>query len=341
MLKTVLILLSFLLCFSSQSILAQTRIVELEIYVDARAPLGTQQEWTAALQNVGADRVVIKTGELSAPKLEEINTSTAILINISGTIKRNQLLLPGGSFTMRDTTGIRTLIKKLKDDGAAVALADKKAFGLTAEQLVDLHTTLSEPLNFSTIDLSAGEAVNQIAKLLKVQFQFDAAAIEALRSSEKIGDEFKGITAGTALAAIVRPAGLVLQPERLQGQAIKLKIVDSQTAAENWPIGWPIERPPVQVEPRLFEKLALEVRGYPLNAVLDSIEKRTGVPFFYDQNSIARGGLEMSKTKVTVVQEKISYMVAIGKCLRQSRPQMIDELRVDEAGKPFLWLSVR
>jgi hypothetical protein len=32
-------------------------------------------------------------------------------------------------------------------------------------------------------------------------------------------------------------------------------------------------------------------------------------------------------------------MAAIGKLLRQTKPGSIQELRLDEAGKPFLWIS--
>lgn len=37
---------------------------------------------------------------------------------------------------MKDKQGIRDYIQKIRDDGSKVALAEKKAFGLTSEQLV-------------------------------------------------------------------------------------------------------------------------------------------------------------------------------------------------------------
>ena len=156
-----------------------------------------------------------------------------------------------------------------------------------------------------------------------------------------VAEELNGVSAGTALAVVLRPLGLVWQPRRLPGKPLELMIVDSQESLENWPIGWPLERPPVQIEPRLFERLQLEIRGYPLGDALDAIEKRTGVSFFYDHNSLARAGVELKKTKVTLIQDKASFMVAIDKLLRQCKPQLIDELRVDENGKPFLWITTR
>jgi hypothetical protein len=118
-----------------------------------------------------------------------------------------------------------------------------------------------------------------------------------------------------------------------------LAIVNSQKSQEHWPIGWPPEALPVKIAPKLFERLDLEIRGFPLQATLDAIEKRTEVNFVYDHNGIVRAGIETSEVNVSLVQNKVTYMTAIGKLLRQTKPGMIQELRVDEAGKPFLWIS--
>jgi hypothetical protein len=320
---------------------AQQRIIELQVHADARARVGTQQRWMEMLSTVGADRVVLKTGFVAEPEIEETKLSATALVTISGSISGEKLFLPGGSFSIRDKAGIRELIQRIRDDGARVALAEKKAFGLTSDQLVELHQLMRKPLNFNTQSMSAAEFVQDISKLIGREFALDATARTALAGSATVAEELSGVSSGTALAVVLRPFGLVWQPRRLQGKPLELMIVDSGNSSENWPIGWPIENPPVQVEPRLFERLQLEIRGYPLSDALNAIEKRSGVPFFYDQNSLARAGVELAETKVTLVQDKASFMVAIDKLLRQSKPKLIDELRVDENGKAFLWITTR
>ncbi len=323
--------------------LAQTRIVELEVYSSSRGAAGTQQRWMEMLQDVGADRVVVKTGTVE-PAVDEIQLSKSTVIIVSGLVEREKLKLPGGSFSIRDKAGIRALIKRLKDDGSKVALAEKKAFGLTSEQLIDVHVNLSKPLDFDTRGVGAGEVVEKIGRLIGKRFSFDESARVALgrgEGGEAVADELNGTSAGTALAVVVRPLGLVFKPSREQGKAIKLMIVDSRGAEENWPIGWPPGAPPIRVEPKLFETLPLEVRGFPLGDVLNAIQKRSGVPFFYDHNSFARQGVELSEMKVTLVKDKVSYKAAISRLISQNKPKLKDELRIDENGKPFLWISVR
>ena len=71
-------------------------------------------------------------------------------------IAGNRLKLPGGSFSIRDKAGIRELLTRLRDDGAQVAMAEKKAFGLTSEQLVTLHGRFSQTVEFETKGRKAG-----------------------------------------------------------------------------------------------------------------------------------------------------------------------------------------
>jgi len=318
------------------------RVVTLEIYSDAKAPVGTQQKWLQMLQDVGADRVTSKTGQPRTPEVEEIQTSGAVLIKVTGFVMGGQLKLPGGSFSIRDKTAIRDLLQRLRDDGAKVALAEKKAFGMTSEQLVGLHERLSEPVDFNTAGRNAGEVVAKLIAKSGLKFNLDNSARVAINGNEKVAEELEGISIGTALAAVVRPLGLVVQPQRKQGQTVEVNLVDSRSVkGEHWPIGWPISRAPVAVEPKLFERLDIEIRGFPMKDALDAVEKRAGVPFFYDHNTMAREGIELTETKATVVQKKAALMVVISKLLRQTKPRMSEELRVDENGKPFLWITVK
>lgn len=337
----ILFLLLLYPCGGGSSLHAQQRIIELQIKADSRAAVGTQQRWMEVLQDVGANRVVVKTGTSSTPEIEEVQLSSSTLITITGSINRNKLILPGGSFSIRDKAAIRELIQRLRDDGVKVALAEKKAFGLTSEQLVEQHRELSKPLDFETQGESAEQVVSKISRLIGKPLSIDTAAAAALRKGGQVAEELKGVAAGSALAVVLRPLGLVLEPGRQQGREIELKIVDYRESQENWPIGWPIQTTPVSAEPRLFERLQLEIRGFPLADAMSAIEKRTGVPFFYDHNSFARHGVDISQTKVTLVQDKASFMVAIDKLLRQSKPKLKYELRQDENGKSFLWITTQ
>jgi hypothetical protein len=317
----------------------QYRQIEVEVVVDRRAPVETSQQWAEMLNTAQANRVIVKVGNLGQPSVDQTRLNQTEWIKVRGFVDRNRLLLPGESFALNDGVKIRQYIQRLRDDGVAVGLAEKHAFGLTGPQLVELHNLLSEPIRFQTKDLPVGQALEKISQILNTVFEVDTTADLALAGDSTILEELEGFSLGTAIAIIVRPLGLVFQPERLQGQPLKLLLVDSRETKEHWPIGWPIEEVPVNAEPRLFERLDLEIRGFPLKTTLDAIEKRTRVPFVYDQNSLARSGIELMETKVTLVQQKTTYISAINKLLGQTKPRLKSELRKDEAGKTFLWIA--
>ena len=328
--------------FSENLATAQKRIIQLEIAAGERSELTTQQRWMEMLANVGADRVSSRTAFGSVePKVEEVRIGSTASIVVTGIVDGRYLMLPGERFTISDSQKIRAYLQKLRDDGARVALADKKAFGLTSEQLVGIHEELSAVVADTTKGVSTGKVVQQMLRQLRSQVTFDAFASQALSGDSTVLDELKGLSVGTALAAAIRPLGLVVQPYRAQGKPLEIRIVDATSAEENWPVGWPIEKPVDQIEPKLFEKIKeIEIRGYPLKEILDRFEQRIGIPFIYDQNSMARGGVDLETTKVTLVKTKTPYMVAVTKLLSQTEPKMKQEVRVDENGKAFLWITI-
>ncbi len=321
---------------------AQSRIIQLEIASGERAEITTQQRWMEILSNVGADRVRSRTafGAVEV-KVEELEMGGATSIVVTGVIEGGKLVLPGGRFSIGDSQQIKAYIQKLRDDGSRVALADKKAFGLTSEQLVGLHEELCAVVAIPTKGVSSAKVVDHIIRLLKTRVVFDRTASRALSGDAPVHEELQGMSAGTALAAVIRPLGLVVQPYREQGKPLEIRMVDARSAEENWPIGWPIEKPVDQVEPRLLDNLTnIEIRDYPLKDILDRFEQRIGIPFIYDQNTMARRGVDLATTKVTLVKKKTAYMVAVTKLLAQTKPKMKQEVRVDENGKAFLWMTI-
>ena len=332
----ILVYATFVACSPA---MAQNRTVTLEVYQSRYAELEMQHRWMEMLSGVGAT-VRSKASESSVrPSVEEIKSANSTVIRIKGFIDGKTLYLPGGKFSIRDKEGVKNLIQKLKDDGAEVALADKQAFGLTAPQLVALHEDLSRTVDFSTKGQQVGEAVLKMVSGIKTPVVLSAEARKKLTEQETIAEELQGLSIGTSLAATIRPLGLVVQPKREQGKSTKIHLVKFSDAEENWPIGWPVENSLAKAAPDLFKREAFEIKGYPMKSVLDAIERRTKTPFLYDHNSLARRELELTEVRVNFEQKKASYMTAISKVLSQSRPKAFKEIRLDENGKPFVWIS--
>ena len=327
--------------WSASSAIAQTnRQIHLEVAAGRMEPVATQQKWMELLSKVGADRIRSSTAR-SAGKvgIEERETSLGVVVKVRGVIQGKKLELPAGSFSQRDVEKIRRYIDALRLDGVETALADKKAFGLTSKQLVTLNQSLSKPLKLKTKGNDPLKLIQFAKTKVNYEIVLDRNARAALASGGELLDELNGLSLGTALAATLRPYGLVLQPVRDQGQDIRLLVSDSRQAEEFWPIGWPAQGIPKDAAPGLFQKNLLEIRDFPLDQVLSAIQSKAGLPMLFDYNSMARREIDLATTKVTFVKKNVSYGHSLRKLLSKTKPPMHYEIRVDEAGKPFLWIS--
>lgn len=320
--------------------------ITLEIAPDSRGALGSQQKWMQALQNVGATRVVSGlSGGTAQASIDEKENTRSISIRVTGFIEKGKLVLPGGKFSIRETKKIKALLDGFRKDGAEVTLSEKKAFGLTAKQLVWLHNQLTVKVEISTKGQELSKVINALATPVTENSQIklvqDKMTRRVLAGAEIVNEELQGLSTGTALAAILRPAGLVLEPVHVKANEIELHIKDSRASDEHWPVGWPPKIPPVRAEPKLFTKMPIQIRNVPLDKVMTALQQKADVPFLYDQNTMAREGIEMDKTKVDLSEKNGTLAVVADRLLRQTRPRMSSEIRVDEAGKGFLWITVR
>jgi len=320
-------------------ILAQQNRVELEVLAGNRVNLSKQQEWLRLLSEVGADSVKIRSanaGDTVGVKVRQLGEIEVATLTCQIT-NRNQLFTSGGTFGKGDRQQIAELIEQIKADGAEIALSEKSAFGMTSKQVVELHEQLGQQYLESTRGRQASRIIRSIQQQISVPVEIAPAARNAMATDYEIDDELAGLSCGTVLAAVTRPLGLVVNPERPRGGAVKLTITRYDQAEEHWPIGWPTDEMPVKACPKIFEDFSLRVQNYPLKTVMDAIEARSGVTFVYDYNGLAEQGIDL-QTKVTLIEEDISYARALSKMFSKFRVGIRYEIRFDEAEQAFLWI---
>jgi hypothetical protein len=312
--------------------------VDFELVTESGFPLDGAREWLSALDKVGLSGVRIRgANDSDQPSIERRGSDASPSYHVVGILTAaNKLRVPGGSFGVRDQGRISAWVAKLKEGGEEGLSAKPSAFGLLPKQLVELHQSLALPVTFSTVGLSASEVVTKIAEDLPIKLLLDGTTQRALAAPDKIADELQGITSGTALAAAIRPLGLVLVPEKGAG-GVQLRMVDSRAARESWPVGWPAKKPPKDVLPALFKFLNVEVNDTPLAESLEAVRGRLEVPMLVDHNSLARQKVDLATTKVTLPKINTFYSRILDRLLVQAKLKY--ELRVDEAEHPFLWIT--
>jgi hypothetical protein len=319
---------------------AQPRIT-VELATESGFPINGQRRWIEALKDLDLASLRIRTARpREQVSVTNRGTESAPMYAVVGVLTdRNRLILPGAEFSINDRSGIAKWFEKLRTEGTSGPTKQPLAFGLSGDELLSFNDQVAEPVGFETKGKRAGDVVRRLVNELGLACEVTTKATEAFHRNETVLDELKGVTAGTALAATLRPLGLVAAPRKQTRNRVELLIADVREIDETWPVGWPPQESPYKVAPDLYKKLPVEIKNTPLAEVLAAIQPRVNVPFLLDHNSLARQNIDPNEALVSFPRRPThySYRKIIDSILFKAK--LTSELRVDEAGKPFLWIT--
>ncbi len=324
-----------------RSLYAQ-RSVELTLLSDSKSSSLDHQQWMQAMSEVGADRIRVQTAVRPKPEVTESELGGQAIVQVKAVIANGRIKFPGKSFARSDRSGVRKFLSRLRDDGMKTTLAKKKAFGLTSEQLVEVHRQLATSIDSQTKGVNSASLVADLLNALPMRYEMSDAAKERLDGQEEVRIKLRGLSAGTALSILLRQHELVFHPQSKQGSGVVLKVVRKEDAKEFWPPGWPMEEAPVNAFPKLFQRIPLQVNQTPLASVLTAIERRLELPFLVDPGATKDkddNAVDLSTTMVSYNKAKTSYSLALSKLLLQAKPRLRHEIRQDENGTRFLWVT--
>jgi hypothetical protein len=314
--------------------------IEMELAGDAKSALSHQQ-WSRVLTQLKVAGLTIRGSRAGdTPKIETAGAASQPVYRVKGLINdRSELIVPGGRFSLSDTSALAAWLKKLSEEGPPGTPGSKDSgapFGLDEATLKSVHTQLRTPLEFATGELSTPDAVSQIARRLRLPLTMEPGAEAALRAAGDVRDELQGISAGTALAALLRPAGLALAPRKTNQGSLEL-VIRKPGAGDVWPVGLSAEAKRQTVLPMLFDTITVAIEENPLPDAIAAVCGKLQIPFLVDHNSLAVQGVDFHKKVVSLPETKLSYSLILRRLLGQAG--LTSQLRTDEAGKPFLWIT--
>ncbi len=332
------LLMGVLLVSATGQAVAAAPRVNLEILTQPGLAPTAAHQWYEALTKLGITNLQIRSGNPGEEMgIETTGTGSSKSFRVTGILGTdNTLQVPGGKFGMRDYGRIQTWLNNLGTDGVEGVTAPRAAFGMTPSQIEHIHADLRRPVSVSTVGMTADQAVSAIAKSLRGPVRLAPGAGGEL-ARVTLEDELRGITSGTALAAIARPAGLVFAPARQANGKIEYRIGPPVKGEQTWSIGFTPQQRAVQVLPAMFDVLNVEISEIPVSEALQAIQERLKVPFIYDRNAMALHGADPTAAPAEVPGKRLSYSQVVGKVLSQAG--MRYELRVDESDRPFLWIT--
>ena len=312
--------------------------VELELSTEERTPLTAQQEWLQELAKVGVSRlrIVAKRPE-NKVGVEVRGTDASPIYVVTGVItSNNDLQLPGGRYSLRNAGQAGKWLSDLARNGPPKKPEEKGPFGLKPDEYEAVHFALARPVGFPTQGTARAAVVQKLAAQFGLPVKIDPGLRQSM-GEDPVAEELSGLSGGTALACLLRPAGLCLVPRRTSQGDVECAIVASQAGLEVWPIGSEPKKTTKALVPAYYETFSANVENVPVTTVLDAVAKRLKVPFLLDHYALARQGTEPQKALVNAPQSQTTYNQLLRKVLSQAK--LKSELRVDEAGKAFFWVT--
>jgi hypothetical protein len=311
--------------------------VRLELVGDLRGSAMAFQDWAEALGKAGIQNVRIRAVEDSdnvGVKTE--GTADSPIYVVTGIVRsRDELLMPNGKFRRSEVNRLAEWVNDLAQHGPTDGKERTAAFGLTSAQFDQVRADLATPVGFVTQGVPCREVVQKIAGRLKQSLELDAESASAL-ADEKVADELINLSCGTALAYVLRPAGYGLLPRTADGK-VSCAVIRASVDLKVWPVGWPSDTTPHKALPALFEFLNVNVENVSAAVALDAIAQRIKTPVLFDHNALAKHKIDPSKTTVSLPKSRTTYSLALRKLLFKAGMKF--EVRQDEAGTPFLWIT--
>ncbi|MHB0958019.1 MAG: hypothetical protein ACYC0X_11110 [Pirellulaceae bacterium] len=312
--------------------------LSLELITLSGFPIDGQRQWMETLKDLGLAHVRIRSGRPDEePTITNRGTDDEPRYVVVGVLSQdNRLHLPGLTVRSSQRQQLKDWIARVRSGGIDAVTGEAGAFGLTAKQFFALQEVMKPAITFATKGKPVRDVVQQITDTLPVAVEIDAAAAPLVAGRELVPDELQGLSRATALAAAVRPLGLVVTVTGQGQREAGLRITRASGKEETWPVGIRPTGSPDTLAPALFKFINVDIHDRPLSEALDAIRGRIELPVLFDHSALAKHGIDL-QAKVNLPPKKTFYKKIIDDLLFQA--MLRSELRVDDADRPFLWIT--
>jgi hypothetical protein len=311
--------------------------VQFRLIAEGRVSPTQYRHWIEMLAKLDVANVRISSAKTVKLDVKNIGTAARPAYKITGLLSSGGVLrVPGGEFKVTDSAKLGRWLDQIGEGGKEAVTVPRTAFGMTPTQYEQVRADLSRAVDFSTKGQTATGVLNRISRSLTYKMSVDAAARQALGSKQIVIEELQGLSSGTAMAIILRPAGLSLRPIR-SGRKSLYRVFPADPKTQPWPVGWSPEQKARALVPALYEFLNYEIEDVPLPELLDALTLKLKVKYIQDQNSMVLHRVDFKASKATLGKGRTYYGKILSRALGQSKLKY--ELRVDEAGTPLLWIT--
>ncbi len=316
--------------------------VSFELLMVERVPPLSAQRWGEIFRRAGASVRIRQAIRSDRTEISETKRGSLRHVKAVGLLERDgSIIFENRRFRQSQTGPLAEWIRELKTYGAQGNDDGKPGFGLTRAQFDRLFQTLAAKVVRDPAGLKLSEAIAAVGLPSSLPLRMTPAAVEQLKrdvTRRPAPEGLAGLSRGTVIAILLNEAGLGFRPGRTPEGSLELRVnpVSKETAA--WPIGWPLQKPPISSMPKFVEIVPVEFSDVKLTDVIHAISVQTEMPILIDYRRAFEANVRIDKLTVNQEFKKMTWS---GLLDRVTFPNLMRELLQDEAGTPFVFVTTR
>ncbi len=319
------------------------RTLEVEVLVQSLPSYRIKsQEWGRAFQELGYSVKFRAPRAGEAPRVEDLDGDDFLATRVVAAMAADGSIRIGKQkFDIESTKLLTQALDEIQRHGAKGPPDSNPTWGLTDEQFQEVTHLLGVPVENPVELQSSILAVESVGRPASMRLKFTAAArLQAVAQRPESAPEtieLQGFTKGSAIAIILAQYGLGFRPRYVAPGQYDLEIDLGNESSNLWPIGWKPVQSFSEILPAYFRAIPLDVEDVEVSALVGAISEKIEVSHFSSAYALSAKGLNMNTLKYTRKDDRISparLLTAVGDKL-----ELGFDVRVDEAGKLFLWVT--
>jgi hypothetical protein len=320
------------------------RVLALEVLIQPQARDRIRaQEWGRLLQELGySPRFrVPAVGEKQRLEEESANGRQRLLA-VGGLQADGSIELGGRRFTLSDGPALDQFLKDLRKHGSGGPAAGNPRWGLSDEQFLGFSQLLLEPVEQSLELGSPADTVKRMGLPMELSIIF---ADEVLQSSLQPRPEgapeeldLSGVSRGTALAIALSQYGMGFRPVLTKQGNYVIEIRRGGEADNLWPVGWKTLEPIPDVLPAWLKSIPFSIEDADLSSLVEAVSGKLEISAYSSAMALRTAGRSLDELTWSRSGKLSPFAMlrTVGE-----KFELGFDVRADEAGRLFLWVTTR
>lgn len=298
------------------------------------------QQWSKVMEPLDVS-IQIQRQQDEKVEVRERTVGTLRYVTAVGTLDRSgRVNFPTRSFDLGEGAKLREWINELKTYGAQGTPDGQPMWGLSKEQFNTLYDALVKPAEADYRDLLLTDAIAKLPIPKQYPVRLSQAALALLKqpgAKNRVRQEVKGFSVGTALAIMLNDCKLGFRPNRTPADGLELLVEPLGQKQPFWAIGWPLQKQRIKAAPKFFAMTQIELDNVALSDLLPTVAELTETPVMLDYYEIEEKNIDFPSLKVSVKRTQTSWGVALKSAVVTKK--LSREIWQDEAGRAFVWIT--